>query len=250
VRNQYYIASLAKYRYRIQKSHGFTLIEIAFTLIIIGFIFDQLLTPFGAQLQQQKRQVTDSTIINALDAIVGYAIANRRLPCPAGDDTSGHQREQCLSPLNVGFVPATTLGVGGEIDSKGRLLDAWGRPLIYAVSDSDHLTQGIQGMPDFLTVGEMSNVGLSYLESDIIVCREVTNSNCARKHIRANQIPVLILSLGANDQRVGQELHNQTSTSLFVTREFSEVSGHEFDDIVHWLSESLLFHALVKAEAL
>jgi len=146
---------------------GFTLVEIAIVLVILGLIFNQIVPPFATQLQQRKRQHTSSIISEVLDAAVGYAIAKQRLPCPAGDLTQGHQREQCTGQLSIGYVPAVTLGIGGGTDSKGRLLDSWGRPLIFAVSDSDHATRGEKGKADFLTAGEMSSVGLPYLESDL-----------------------------------------------------------------------------------
>jgi len=229
---------------------GFTLIEVAVVLIIVGILLNQILTPFGAQLEQHKRQQTASTMSRVLDASLGYAMANHRLPCPAGESTNGEQRDQCTGAKSVGYVPATTLGLTGPTDVQGRLLDAWGRPMLFAVSSSDHPVRGVQGQPDFLTPGEMNNVGISHLASNLVICRKVTSSTCSQSNIRANQVPLVVISLGLNASTVGQQAENQNVDSLFVSRTLSKVSGSEFDDLVVWLSESALIHSLVIAGTL
>lgn len=232
------------------RSCGFTLIEIAFVLIIVGIISNQILAPFGSQFEQRKRISTGKLIDSVINATLGYTMANQRLPCPASANTQGHQLEQCLGALSVGYVPAVSLGVQGTIDGQGRLLDAWGRPLIYAVSTSDHPSRGQQGQADFLTAGEMSNVGLSYLESNLIVCRDTITATCPRAKLRANQVPFIVLSLGANSSAQGQQSQNQNSNGVFVSQRMSKVPGAEFDDIVDWVSESRFIHSLVMAGTL
>lgn len=234
---------------QIKEHDGFTLLEVIIVLLIVGILLKQFLTPFGSQMEQHKRVATAALLNKILGATVGYAIANRRLPCPAGIDSDGQQRDQCLGDQAFGYVPAVTLGISGPIDKQGRLLDAWHRPIHYVVSTSDHATRGSPGMADFLTPGEMGNVGLTYLEPELVICREVTSSACSRTNLRANQIPVLVLSLGANDSTHGQQQHNQIPGPLFVAREFSSVSGSEFDDIVQWISENELYYQLVLADS-
>ena len=55
-------------------SHGFTLIEIAVVLIIIGFLIGSLLVPTSVQMIQQKIQVTQQRLEEIKETLIGYAI--------------------------------------------------------------------------------------------------------------------------------------------------------------------------------
>lgn len=231
----------------IKQESGFTLIELAIVLIVVGYMLNQLIAPFGAQREQAMRSRTLQQLNDVVDNTVGFAISQRRLPCPAGIDTHGYERDNCSGELATGYVPIATLGMPGPTDEQGRLLDSWGRPIIYAVSASDHSLQGEQGMADFVTAGEMANVGLSHLNSELIICREVTAQTCSRANVRANQVPLIVLSLGADGSVSGQQVHNQNSDHLFVARPASRLKDQPFDDLVVWLSENKLIFNLVVA---
>ena len=105
---------------------GFTLIEIAFVLVLIG-----ILVGFGAQmlpmLVKQNRLKEDRELVKeAKNAIIGYAVATGSLPY-ASDDTNG--KPSLIGSLN-GYLPWATLGI--------RSKDAYQTTLSYAVDG--HLT--------------------------------------------------------------------------------------------------------------
>lgn len=231
--------------------HGFTLIEVSIVLIVLGYILKQFVLPFGARHQQTMREQTLAQLESVSQALDGFAMTRHRLPCPASEQSSGMALDTC-SQVAVGFVPAGTLGVSGPVDHKGRLLDSWGNPLLYAVSSSDHDTEGIVGQPDFTTAGEMARVGLSNLRSDVVVCHDVRNGRCARDAVRANQVPYVVLSLGKDTSSSGQQAFNQDNDLLFVVQAYAQatVGNTGFDDIVLWASESQLIYNLVKAGSL
>ena len=61
---------------------GFTLIELAITLAIIGVLAGAVLVPFVAQVAQRNTAATEKTLEQIKDALLGYATATGRLPCP------------------------------------------------------------------------------------------------------------------------------------------------------------------------
>lgn len=223
---------------------GFTLLELAVVLVVVGLLMRQILLPWGAVQHNRLRQQAELQIDAVLAATQGYAVTYHRLPCPATAATGGYSLEECPGRLSVGFVPSVTLGIGGEIDPEGRLLDPWGRPYRYAVSAADHTSLGRVGKPDFTTPGEMARLGFRSLHPDLVVCRQSGVTGCRRQAIRANQLPVVVLSVGADSgDRNGQQ-DNQDADRFFVYRSYSMVDGEEFDDIVRWVSESQLNHVL------
>ena len=229
---------------------GFTLLEVAIVMIVIGYLLNQLVVPFGAQREQTLRGRAQQQLNTVIDNVVGYAISHHRLPCPAGDNTHGFERSSCKGDLSIGYVPVATLGLRGPTDNQGRLLDSWGRPLIYVVSPSDHPQRGEQGKPDYLTEGEMGNVGLAYLNSALTICRRVKANSCTRADVRANQVPLIVMSLGSDDSRYGQQTYNQNTGPIFVSQPMTLTKDKRFDDLVTWLSESELIFNLVRAGTL
>lgn len=90
------------------KAGGFSLLELAVVLVIMGVI--------GALLWQILPRLRDAStpepvpvvqLRQATDALVGFALAHSRLPCP---DTSGDGLEDCAGTAEVGRLPQRTLG--------------------------------------------------------------------------------------------------------------------------------------------
>jgi prepilin-type N-terminal cleavage/methylation domain-containing protein len=115
---------------------GFSLIEMAVVLVIIGLVMGGVMGALGPQLEQKKVRDTQERIKEASEAIMAFAIANRRLPCPASAASNGDEvvgaRGLCAN-FNDGFVPARTLGLG-ERGPSGVMQDAWGFGIRYGVT--------------------------------------------------------------------------------------------------------------------
>lgn len=142
-----------------QGSRGFSLIEIALVLVIIGLALGGIVAALGPQLDNKNVRDTQDRIKEASEAIMAFAMVNRRLPCPAAA-ASGGQEQWCTNALgaacgaiitapaaapphgrcanpNNGFVPAGTLGLG-ERGVNGLTQDAWAFGLRYAVSQTTY----------------------------------------------------------------------------------------------------------------
>jgi len=190
-------------------------------------------------MHEQRRKATTTQLRDIREALIGFAAANHRLPCPMQD---GPLVEDCT--MAHGFVPAARLGLSGRYDHRGLLTDAWGSPIRYSVSASD--ADG-DGLTDFTSAGEMSDVGMQFLLPDFEVCS--TASNC--DHTRANQVPVVLVSEGARlTTGTSEELENNDNDNRFVSKDLDLAGDDRFDDIVVWLSENILYSRLIQAAVL
>lgn len=221
------------------RQSGFSLLEMSIVLLIMGLLLGSLLQPFGATLVEKKRRQTESQLYLIREAVVGFASANHRLPCPLTG--LGSDFGNCA--VRHGYVPAAMLGIDGRFDGDGFLVDSWGNPVRYSVSNSD---ADSNGSPDFTTAGEMQTVGIQLLQPNFEICDNA--ASC--KPLRANQVPVVISSGGPSSTGSSDELENLDSDNRFVSRAVDSAGTDQFDDIVVWLSENILYSRLIKAGVL
>ncbi len=261
---------------------GFTLIEVSIVLLIVTILLGYTIAMFPVQQELKQYRQAQKEIQEIKRALVGFAQINGRLPCPAMPSSQG--RESVGGGGNCtryqGFVPATTLGISGRLNGDRLLADPWGSPYRYAVADTDF--DG-NGSDDFVTSGEMKNVGLvdsdgdGYIDLDgnLIVCASSSTNadDCSggdylvgdpdsnSPHLAYAGAPVVILSLGKNWSKTptGEELENAGSTlvagssgtqyTLDTDTVFAKPNGQreDFDDIVDWISSNLLFSKMIEA---
>lgn len=249
-----------------REQDGFTLIELALVVMIMGLLLAGLVMPLSARVDQQRFDDTKRQLAEISAALAGYTLAQDALPCPATPASSGRASPAgggCTS--QHGFVPAATLGLTGARNDDQLLVDAWGNPVRYSVTASD--ADG-DGNWDFVTPGEMRNVTLPTLAPNLRVCTTTTGSTATACASNATTVvataPFVLVSMGkdwANFTSPDQQenvaanvgggpsgrLYPVAADIVFVTRTMSGLAGGEFDDIVTWVSPGALYGQLVAA---
>lgn len=240
---------------------GFTLIEMAMVLMIVGLLLGGMLVPLSAQMDQRNVSDTQKTLSDIKEAIIGYAIANGRFPCPASATSNGVEsfattpvvgsanNGYCSNFYN-GFVPAATLGITSTVDSQGNIgfaVDSWGNRIHYAVTQANSKA--------FTTNSGMHNAWNSGLTPDLLVCSSSTasgfgSSSCGTNNALTSSpgVPVVIFSTGKNGPNSGgsDEAANLANNKTFV----SHPPAPTFDDLVVWISPNILYNRMVAAGTL
>lgn len=233
-----------------RNASGFTLVEMAIVLLIMGLLLGGGLSVIGAQIDQQRIKDTQKTLDDARDALLGFAIANGRLPCPATAATNGIESPvgggTCTNPYD-GFLPAATLGIPGG-DANGFLTDAWGTTanrIRYAVTtaNANAITTGNGLRPPLPT--NMTNFA-----PDLHVCASstgITAVACGAATPLTNNAVAVVFSLGKSAGSAGpDEAANQNNDRVFVSHTMTAT----FDDMVTWLPPSTYFNRMVQAGVL
>lgn len=210
----------------IKNKFGFTLVEMAMVLVIVGLIISAFLTPLTVQLEQSRNAEARRDLAEIKEALLGFAVINGRLPCP---DTNGDGADDlCAGNTNAtqrteGSVPWVTLGT--------KQLDPWGRRYRYQINNAFNAA--------FILTTAGATTGI------IRVC---TTNACT--NTEANDIPLAIYSTGQNGAVLPpinlDEQENLDGDRDFVTHDFTNVGGG-FDDIVVWISTSVLMNRMVSA---
>ena len=143
------------------RQSGFTLVEVAIVLLIVAILLGYTVALFPQQQQLKQYRAAERDMDRAIEAIIGFAQVNGRLPCPAMPSTAGLEDSNANGCNQYGgFVPINTLGLDGRSNEDFLLVDPWGNPYRYYVSDSDTTEAGNLGVTDFTAGNEMRAVGL------------------------------------------------------------------------------------------
>jgi len=148
-----------------QSESGFTIIEVAIVLLIVSILLGYTVALFPKQQELKQYRAVEREMNQIIAAIVGFAQVNGRLPCPAIPASVGTEDGGGAGDCNNygGFVPVNTLGLSGRLNADSLLLDPWGNPYRYYVTDNDF--NGAGGS-DFVRSGEMRAVGLVDSDTD------------------------------------------------------------------------------------
>jgi prepilin-type N-terminal cleavage/methylation domain-containing protein len=263
------------------RARGFTLVELAIVLGIVTLLLSGLFVAVSAQIELQRISETRATIDSTREALLGFAAANGRLPCPASDTSNGREAfcetasGSCSHTTNLqshgrcnrffnGFLPAAALGIT-PTDNDGYALDGWGNRLRYAVSD----TQLVAGTYTFTGQDGMKGATMAAVETAaesgtglLFVCSSangITSGSCgsaAGTVTITRKTPALVYSTGKNSATGGtgaDEAANPNPNATDLNRVYvyheptAAGSGGEFDDIMTWLSLPVLFNRLITA---
>ena len=242
-----------------QSLSGFTLVEMAIVLVIIGLLVAAFLTPLSAQIDQRNYGETRKQLEDAKEALYGYAMSRSAvdnkpyLPCPdTNNDGLEQPRGAGVCPFQEGRLPWVTLGLTRS--------DSWGNLIRYRVH------------PSFSN----SSVGFtlnSLTAPPTPLFRICQDSACAV--VISTGIPVVLISHGKNgfgtynaesgtmaqvpagipneianmDGRDNPRSGNNTADTV-DTADVDFVStfpSNTFDDVVTWVSPNILFNRMVNA---
>lgn len=203
--------------------HGFSLVEMAIVLAIVGLLLGGLLPSISSQIEQQRRNETRKLMDEIKDALIGFTIINGKLPCPA-IITSGEADSTCTGPSSDNYLPWKTLGVPET--------DAWGGKWRYRVDPAF-----ASSVPFTLTTTTTASLAIQ--------------DNAGTALTTTTERPIAILySTGKNLSADGQNTNFDTTYQSDVPRDDDKSTAginEEFDDITIWFSRPQLINRMVTA---
>ena len=244
------------------KQAGFTLVEIAIVLLIVTILLGYSVAMFPLQQELKQYRQAQAEMDSVIEHLIAFAQVNGRLPCPdtsTDSDASGNAIDGEEDRLGIndceayfGFLPARTIGINGEYNAAGVLVDPWNSGYGYAVSAID---ASVDGNFDLVTANGIRDEGITNVVPDLFICDDSTvignDLNCGDvtgdEVVGANgEVAAVIISLGkdfvipATSNIQAENLDDFNNGRLDKVYIFSPRSDN-YDDIVKWISTICCF---------
>lgn len=238
-------------------AHGFTLVELAMMLLIVGLVLGSMLFTLSAQVEQSNRAETLRRLESAKELLLAFAIVNGRLPCPATAVSGGIEAPPggaaCTNPYG-GFLPAVTISYQPQ-DSQFFAVDAWGNRIRYAVTATTWNAGNGRFTTQHVPSPNTAAWSVSTTPNDLIVCNQAqAGAACAVGNSVTNQntVVAIVYSTGKNGSSGPQganETENVDGDPVFVSRapDAAGALGGEFDDLLVWLTAGALYGRMISA---
>jgi len=245
----------------IKSQKGFTLIELAVVLVIVGILLGSFIGTLTSRINVTKKSDAVEELETIKQSMMAHAFVNGYLPCPdcdviagaciaalVGDGIADHDvgNNRCVLNEASGNVPWVTLGLG-----RG---DPW----------SNHYRYSVQN--------EYANIDTAFTlnsPSGSAIIQEpnfVADATGATPQALANNVVAIILSHGSNgfgatsvDNQPAaaipavnlDELNNADDDQFYYMRPETSadatIAGKAFDDMIIWISEYELKAKMVEA---
>jgi prepilin-type N-terminal cleavage/methylation domain-containing protein len=252
---------------------GFSLIELAVALFIIGLLASMGIASFKAQMVNASIKATKGNQDTIKDALVTYLGKNRRLPCPDTDLDGIENRTLQIStvPLvpdttspcvkSFGLIPYQTLGL-----SKSVTIDGWDNFFAYQVSNTTPISTALnqdwsittnfhEGNTGSITIQDRSPSLITASSNAVVVIISYGKDGLGSYTIKGTQ-NALPDPTAQPDEYQNTAPNPPTVTfpaNVFFKREYSDSlkdlvnnPGGPFDDVVMVLSANDLLTPLIK----
>lgn len=218
---------------------GFTLVEVAIVLVIVGLMMSAFLMPLAAQLEQRQRVQTQVTLAQVKEALIGFALVNRYFPCPDTQNVptgieGGRTGNVCT--VSEGVLPWQVLGVEGR--------DDWGRYIRYSVTPAFTNNNNLNYF-NLTTTGNIrvnSDISTMTTTAVAVIVSHGPNGYGGLTTVQNSPGNQMAATTSAD------ETENSDGDGVFVSHvPTPQGSVNEFDDEVSWISANILFNRMVTA---
>ncbi len=224
---------------------GFSLVEMAVVLVIFALLAGGMMVSLSTQQEIQRLSEARRQLADIREALIGYAVANGRLPPPATPTVASGAAGagEMVEGLTMGVLPWATLGLPET--------DPWGQRFTYRVR------------PEFADPVASATVPSCSPDATPPAPTQASFALCSKGNITvtdgagniAANLPAIVVSHGRNGLGgyrstgvqvpggVGDEKENADNNTTFVSRTHTP----DFDDEAVWIPLPILMSRMIAA---
>ena len=238
-----------------QSTKGFTLLEIAVVLVIIGIILSFLIPSITARISTARLDATRAKEEIIKTALIAFVAQNKRLPCPAIETlppTDANYGREATVPGTCtgatalttgamrGIVPWLALGLNDDI-----ALDGYYQRYTYVVTTTQtnlnaNTVSGIAGNIAMHSATPVTVANQINVNNPAVVVLISHGANTAGAFTPAGTR--IALPFGADERENTDE-----ANTAFIIKDFSQNAANPFDDVVMAITPTDILNGLEKS---
>jgi prepilin-type N-terminal cleavage/methylation domain-containing protein len=244
----------------LKNSKGFTLVEVAIVLVIVGLLLAGGVNLMSASADTARYKESQNQMSEIKEALVTYYTQYKQLPCPDADNdptntaTYGiENRTGNTCAANVGWLPHATLGIGG-----GR--DAWGERVKYVINGAFSATATTTNFCTTSTTPYSRDVSKTATQiiiqdtqttaatlGDWAAFALVATGKNGRQTNAGNNPTAFANATACSTLNVLEQENCDNDSTLRFGNQMTDGTGVTFDDMVVWVGDMQLISELRKS---
>jgi prepilin-type N-terminal cleavage/methylation domain-containing protein len=220
----------ARMKIKSTSNRGFSLVEMAVVLVILGLLIGALVLPLSGQLDAKRYSETRQELENIKSALIGFAVLYGRLPCPSNEPNPANVNygveTTCTALTAEGYLPWKTLGMSET--------DAWNGSRIDDTSPGlwrYRVNINFSSATTLFTINTLPNTA-----------ENLSVVNTAGNNLTTtSENPVAVVF------STGKNLVPDGENAVFNTTYQSDLPSVTFDDQLIWIGRPMLISRMVAA---
>jgi prepilin-type N-terminal cleavage/methylation domain-containing protein len=214
-----------------KKQYGFTLVEMAIVLVIVGLVLGGMFSGLSSMRETAKFKEDQQKLQDIKAALLSFAAINNRLPCPDSDNDGQENLNGNFCQQDYGALPFADLGTHAS--------NAYGLAFSYQVNrqaDTSDANDAANSASYFGVCAEGACFDKDTPpKSGTLGAGNFTIEDGSTNNL-AIHIPILVLSHGQNSCNSVSGLENNNCSNSATTYYQAPQNRDSFDDVLIWLS--------------